>query len=363
VLGIDRLIEPALRGYPVGWFAPIYKDMVDNWRDIARILSPVTASSNKTDHRIELITGGWVDMWSLDNPESGRGRKYKAIVVNEAAKVKQLRYSWDYVLRQTLADYEGIAWFFSTPKGLNDFHGLYQMAEDNADWQHWQMPTSANPFIKPTEIEAMRLSLPQRVFDQEIMAQFVADGSYFQNIDAAAIIEQPDTPDQHRGHTVVMGVDWGKSNDWTVLTIGCRDCNRVVDWRRFNQIDYHYQRQMLTDLAKRWNVNRILAESNSIGEPNIEELARAGLPVAGFTTTATSKAGIIEALHLALVNGGFKVPKDYGDELRAFEIEIRAGAPKFGAPSGLHDDRVISLALCNRSMTVGVQTMINPFYN
>ena len=137
----------------------------------------------------------------------------------------------------------------------------------------------------------------------------------------------------------------------------------MVDWRRFNQIDYHYQRQMLTDLAKRWNVNRILAESNSIGEPNIEELARAGLPVAGFTTTATSKAGIIESLHLALVNGGFKVPKDYGDELRAFEIEIRAGAPKFGAPSGLHDDRVISLALCNRSMTVGVQTMINPFYN
>ena len=41
--------------------------------------------------QIELITGGKVDFWSLEEPDSGRGRKYKVAVVDEAEKAKKLR--------------------------------------------------------------------------------------------------------------------------------------------------------------------------------------------------------------------------------------------------------------------------------
>jgi hypothetical protein len=53
-----------------------------------------------------------------------------------------------------------------------------------------------------------------------------------------------------------------------------------------------------------------------------------------------------------LEHEGFLVPKDYADELRAYEVETMAtGHPKFSAPDGQHDDRVISLALCWRAMS------------
>jgi hypothetical protein len=200
-----------------------------------------------------------------------------------------------------------------------------------------------------TEIDSMREgpnALPERVFQQEILAEFVADGSYFQNVDQCAIIESPDAPAQHQGHSMVGGVDWAKSNDYTVITIGCRECRRVVDWARFNQIDYRLQRDRLMTYHHKWGVGRWLVESNSIGEPNIEELQYSGLPVQGFQTTAITKPQLIEALNLAFVQDGFKVPREYGNELRAYEIISNSGRTRFGAPTGMHDDTVISAALC-----------------
>ena len=51
-------------------------------------------------------------------------------------------------------------------------------------------------------------------------------------MDACAVIDAPDKPGDHVDHAIVMGVDWAKSEDYTVLTVGCRDCGRVVDWAR-----------------------------------------------------------------------------------------------------------------------------------
>jgi len=353
----DILINTALQdSRPVAWFAPTYRMLLDNWRNIRNTLAPVIVRANDSEHRLELITGAVVDMWSLDNHDAARGRKYKLVCINEAAMIARLQESWEMVIRPTLADYQGAAYFASTPKGLNYFYNLCQQAETSADWATFHYRTSDNPHIAPSEIDEMRRMLPASTFRQEIEAEFLADGSYFQNIDAAAVIEQPDTPDQHRGHTIVFGVDWGKSNDWTVITVACRQCNRVVDWRRFNQIDYHIQRGRLAQMVNDWHPLAVLPERNSIGAVLIDELERDGIPImagsdgaAGFNTTATTKADIIESLHMALVRDKFLVPRDYGDELRAYEIEIRAGAPKFGAPSGLHDDRVMSLALAWRA--------------
>jgi hypothetical protein len=234
------------------------------------------------------------------------------------------------------------------------------MADSHSDWASWRFPTSANPYIKPSEIEAMRLMMPERTFQQEILAQFVADGSYFQGVDAAATIEKPDNPEHHAGHYLVMGVDWAISEDFTVITVGCRKCNRVVDWERFNKIDFTYQRERVIGMALRWGVAGTLPERNSIGVPNIELLMSKirilhgpddGL---GFNTSATTKPELIQDLANGLEHSGFKVPKDYADELRAYEVEMStSGHPKFSAPQGLHDDRVISLALCWRAMTSG----------
>lgn len=171
--GLNRLVAMAGRGRPVGWFAPQYKLLDEAFRKCRRKLAPVIVHQDIQQHRIELISGGVVDFWTLESPDAGRGRKYALAVIDEAAMARNLEEAWTAAIRPTLADYQGRAWFLSTPKGTNYFKTLFDRAGADAEWARWQLPTHDNPFIRPEEIEAMRLELPSLIYQQEVLAQFV----------------------------------------------------------------------------------------------------------------------------------------------------------------------------------------------
>lgn len=178
-LGIDLAIGPALDGYPVGWFNPTYKLLSEAWRDLKRTLEPVTRQRSETEHRIELITGGVVECWTLEDASAGRGRKYKRVVFDEAAMARNLEESWEQAVRPTLTDYLGDAWWLSTPKGFNFFYTLYERGQNPTfpEYASWQMPSSTNPFLAPSELESARAEIPERVYRQEYEASFVDDAS------------------------------------------------------------------------------------------------------------------------------------------------------------------------------------------
>lgn len=346
------ICDSLVKGFPVGWFAPTYKILDEAWAEINRMYFPIIASSNKTEKRIEFITGAVLDGWTLDKEGAARGRKYKRIVIDEASRVKNLVDIFNYDLRPTLLDYEGDALFPSTPKGLNDFYRLYILGQENKDWKSWKMPTDENPILKQSEIETMRSTMPERVAKQELDAEFLEDGSFFQNVDACCVVENPDNPENHKGHKIFAGLDWALSDDFTRLTIYCGTCNITVDWWGGNRMDYTMQREFINDRMKKWNNPYILPERNSIGVPNIEMMFKDGLNVMngldnapGFMTTAITKSQLIMSLALAMDKKEIKAPKEYAEELRAYEVEVTTTNPKFNAPSGQHDDRVISLAL------------------
>jgi hypothetical protein len=353
VLSRRRLLRSALAGKPAAYFAPTYKMLSDYWRESIAELFPVLDKSNVQEKRLQFIGGGSIDMWSLDEPNAARGRKYAHVAIDEAASVARLQEAWQEVLRPTLADYQGTADFYSTPKGRNFFWQLWQRGQDTAypEWQSWQMPTSTNPHINKAEIEAARLELPERVFEQEFLAQFLEDGGgVFRGVLDCAVAPRV-AP--YRGE-FVMGVDWGQQNDFTALTVLDARTHMMVDFDRFNQIGWHVQRERLKKMADKWKVGSILAEHNSIGGPNIEALQRERLPVRAFTTTSQSKAEIIEGLQLAFERravGIFNDPVLTG-ELQAYEMtRTSSGLPKFGAPAGMHDDCVMSLALALWAIT------------
>jgi phage terminase large subunit-like protein len=347
-LGIDRLIRPALEGKPVAFFAPTYKMMSDVWRETYNTVQPATKRVASQEHRIELITGGIIDMWSLDTPDAPRGRKYARVIIDEAAMVPQLQEAWQASIRPTLTDYEGDAWFTSTPKGANFFRTIYQYGQDplKPDWVSWQMPTTANPHIKASEVEAARDELPERVFQQEYLALFLEDsGSVFRKVRAAATAQRAEP---YSGR-FVMGLDWAMSEDFTVITVMDAETRRMVDMDRFNQIDWAVQRGRVKTMADKWKVENIIAEHNSIGGPNIEALQREGLPVVSFETTAVSKPPLIESLALAFERSEIEILNDpvLVGELEAYERTVSpvTGRSRYGAPDGMHDDTVISLAL------------------
>jgi phage terminase large subunit-like protein len=176
-LGEDRIIHPALDGYPTAWFSPTYKMLSEIWRDLQVRLRPVTKYTNMQERRIELVTGGSIEMWSLDKPDVARGRKYKRVVIDEASIIRGLDDAWLAVIRPTLADFRGDAYLLGTPKGDNFFKQAFEFgqSDDYPDWASWQLPTATNPIILPEEIDALRRELPARLFEQEILARFIGD--------------------------------------------------------------------------------------------------------------------------------------------------------------------------------------------
>ena len=354
-MGEDRLIAPALAGQPVAWFSPTYRMLVEIWRDVRRILAPLIARPDVQQHRLELITGGTVEMWSLDQPDTARGRKYQRIVIDEAAMVRDLMEAWNAVLRPTLADYRGDAWLLSTPKGRNGFWQMWEWGRDPAmtEWASWQMPTASNPFIDPAEVEAMRASLPERTYEQEILAAFIEDaGGVFRRVREAATADREDS--RNLDDEYVVGVDWGKHHDFTVFSIINATRRAQARIERFNQIDYSTQMGRLHAVCEVFQPSQVIAEANSMGEPLIERAISEGLPVQPFTTTNTSKKQAIEALGLAFERGDLTILPDPVQlaELQAYEAErLPSGLLRYSAPAGLHDDTVMALALAWQGVT------------
>lgn len=173
--GFGRIIIPALNGKPVAWFAPTYRMMRLVWRKFIKIMKPVIATKNTLEKSVTLITGGIIEFWSLDNPDSVRGSAYAHIVIDEAAHVKGLEEAWTKTIRPLLADFKGGCDFLSTPNGkANYFFELCGMeANGKKGWTYSHMPTSVNPFIDIEEIEAARAELDPLTFAQEFLAEFV----------------------------------------------------------------------------------------------------------------------------------------------------------------------------------------------
>jgi hypothetical protein len=350
LLGEDLAIETALAGQPVGWFSPTYGMLAEVWRDLKEALYPVTAKVSEQEHRLELITGGVISCWSLDAPDRIRGRMYKRVVVDEAAQVAGLLDTWRNVVRPTLTDLIGDAWFLSTPKGLNGFWHLYRSGEDpqQPEWASWRMPSEANPYVPATEIARAKESSPERTAAQEYEAAFLTEGAgVFRGVEAACTAK----PQQKRreGHTYVFGVDWGQVDDFTVVSVldVKPDGVEQVALDRFNKIEFYTQAGRLRILHEKFRPALIVAEANAQAMM-LEQLRQWSLPLWGWTATNATKAAAVEALGLALERRQIALLPDpvQTGELLAYEAEkLPSGMIRYAAPEGMHDDHVSALML------------------
>jgi hypothetical protein len=172
LLSPDDQSNGALNGFPVAYCAPTYKMLMEVWRALNDIVYDIIESKSETEKRIELFGGGVIDFWSLEDPNSIRGRKYKRVVIDEAEVARNLEDAWERVIRPTLADMKGDCWFLSTPRfGSTYFKRLAKM--EDVDWQSWTFTTYDNPFIDPTEIDAARNQLDESTFRCEFLAEDV----------------------------------------------------------------------------------------------------------------------------------------------------------------------------------------------
>lgn len=335
----------------VAWIAPTYKNTRALWRWLLQALADDIAqkriSVNQADRTIETRRNGFMALFSGDNIDSIRGEAFHLVVIDEAAKLPET--AWTDAIMPTLADFNGDAVLISTPRGRNWFWSEWQRGQSGDPLQRsWSAPTGDNPM--PTirsAVEKARTRVPERTFRQEWLAEFVDDsGGVFRRVAAAATATPIDAAAP--GGNYIIGVDWAKTADFTVFAVLDADSRELVHLDRFNQIDYAIQVARLRVLAERFAPIAIIAERNNIGEPLIEQLQRDGLPVQPFTTTNASKMRIIDALALAFERQEIRILPDpvLLGELQVFEMQrLPSGLLRYSAPSGLHDDTVMALAL------------------
>ena len=341
-------VKVALDGGRTWWIGPSYVVASSAWRDLRVLVRQIpSVVIREADRELVFPGGGTVRVRSADAPDSLRGDSLDLAIFDEAAF--QNESTWVEAIRPCLADRRGRALFLSTPRGRNWFWRAFMRGLDPAEteWASFSAPTSANPYIAPEEIEAARSSLPERVFRQEFLAEASDDaGDVFRGVREAATAVRLEQ--RLEGHSYGMGIDWGKSNDFTVLTVFDRASGEMVWLDRFNMIDYTVQRGRVMALAERFKPSRIVAESNSVGVPVLEQLSREGLRVTPFVTTNASKAEIIDALALAFERKIIRILPEpvLLSELEAFEMErLPSGLLRYAAAAGGHDDAVISCAL------------------
>ena len=339
-LGIRLVCDAALKGQPVGWFAPSYKLALEAWRELVTRLGPLIDRQSEQDKRLELKTGGVVEVWTLDSPDPARGRKYALAVIDEAGIAKDLLAVWQAAIRPTLVDLGGRALILGTPKGRrHGFVVLFHRGErgDDPDWASFRASTLSNPYIPAEEVEAARNELPPEIFQQEFEGIPTDDGANPFGLEAvrkcvgALSDEKP----------VVFGVDLARSMDYTVVC-GLDAWMRVCVLERW-QTPWAETKAKIAEMVK---TVPIVADATGVGDAIVADLQTMGVNVSPHVFTQSSKLRLMQRLIATFQAGEVKIPDGWlVSELEAFEFTYTATGVRYEAPKGYHDDGVMALGL------------------
>lgn len=305
--------------------------------------------TNISELSFELMNGSEIALKGADTEDSLKGVALHFVVLDEFASMRAS--AWYEEIRPTLSDTGGKALFIGTPKGRNHFHDLFQKSDDN--WEAFTFRTVDNPYIPQEEVDQAKKDLPDTTFRQEYESAFLEDEiGVFKKINQCVVGElQPPV----LGRNYVMGVDLAKSVDFSVLTVLDTITRQVVAFERFQDVAWSEQILRIQALAHKYNDALTIVDSTGVGDPIVESLQQANISLyydkdkPGFKFNQDNKFKLINTLSIAIEQRRITFPQIdvLIEELRSYEYTISndLGRIKYNAPSGKHDDCVISLAL------------------
>jgi len=345
-MGIRLACDTAIAGKKVGWFSPTHKYALEVWRELLSRLGPIIAVKSEQDKRIELVSGGVIEIWTFDTDDPARGRKYHRVIVDEAGLVSELERVWQAAIRLTLVDYSGDALFLGTPKGRqHGFVVLFAKGQGgHPDWHSFRTSTLDNPYIPASEIEEARRDMPPAIFAQEIEGIPADDGGNPFGQTAIAAITRPTMPDadipEHM--PVVWGWDLARAQDWTV-GVALDVAGNVVRFERWQLLPWS---ETVKRISQCTGDTPAWGDATGVGDPIIERLQEFGVPVEGFMFSGKSKQMLMERLASVIQHKEITIPAGVlAAELDTFTYQYGASGIRYTAPDGLHDDAVMALAL------------------
>lgn len=337
------------------WVSPIFAQGKKVFQELTNTIANtgLTKSINKSELTITFINGSVIYFRSAEREDSLRGYTLDYLVIDEAAYIKD--DVWTSVLRPTVLVRGKKVLFISTPKGKNWFHNIAMRGynEEYPQYKTFHATSFDTPFITDEELEEARLSLPDNIYRQEILADFIDDGGeVFSNLKNVCVLHNYPRYDEKDKY--YAGLDFGRQNDFTVLTI-LNSRGELVDFYRERQKSWDV---ILSEVVAKLRKYRPVcyAEVNSIGDVLYENIKKQYASVQPFITNSDSKQNMIEDLIMTMNEEGIKLPSpdlntDLYRELSVFTYEYSPKTRKvrYMGPNGFHDDCVISLSLAHHS--------------
>jgi len=295
--------------------------------------------------------GAYCDFGSAEKPENIEGFAYDHIWVNEAGIVLQNEeLYYNTLLPMVLESPQAQLFFIGAPKGGGLFKRMYEWGKSNGrkDWRSFRHASYRNPLLNAGELKRLKRHMPERVYRQEILAEFVEDeGSVFQGAQRAARAEPEASPEPTAPY--VLGVDLARYEDYTVVWVGRADTHTGVHCERFRRLPWRQQVQRIAELSRRYGGAPAFVDATGVGDVVCEALQESGLAVQPVVLSAQRKRHLIDHLALGIEQERLTfVPHDETlRELALYEhTRLPSGGERTGAPPGEHDDCVIALALC-----------------
>lgn len=315
------------------------------------ILKPIWHLCHWNGQRYILSLPGnkYIDFGSSQKPENLEGFEYDYAILNEAGIILRKESLW-YESLEPMFQHAKVR-IVGTPKGKNLFHKLYTKGkEGHQDYKSFQFSSYNSPFVNDKVIEEARKTLPEEVFRQNYLAEFIEGaGSVFRNITNCIREPQPNLKCD------ILGIDLAKHEDFTVITAVNQQYKQVIEVDRFNQIDWSFQKNRIVAMWERLNKPMIIIDSTGVGDPVLDDLRAFGMNIEGYKFTNSSKAQLIQSLSLSMDKGEIFFPnkQELISELEIFGYDMTSsGNITYNAPQGFHDDMVISLALANYKMNL-----------
>ena len=329
--------------------------------NVNRSENVITPIDKHRSNRFEFMSG--------TDPERLEGEAVMRYVFDEFAKMKPETYE---SAQGTMTKTQGKAAYLSTPTGKNHFYQLCKAAEAEMLWciannkpitkLFIRARTIDNKHIPIASIEHARRNLPDRLFRQYYLAEFVDSGEVFANyhrcIFGPRLIFEYDNqlwfdeslPDDYASTAQIgIGADWGKQNDYTVFTAWDISSKRMIAFMRFRFIDYFTAVKNLVWFSQHWeDIIQIRHDKTGLGIVIDDILGQVDITHEGVTFTNKSKSTMINSLIMAFQRNIPRIPNwsEMITELDAFEVNVsEVGNFKYAASEGFHDDIVCSMIL------------------
>ena len=348
LLGINQLLYWSIndKGCHIAWITPVYRQ----GKKVFNELEKATAKSglfqfNKSDLIVSGM-GSTISFYSGERPDNIRGNTFDYMVIDEMAFTRP--ELWDEVLSATMMVKGKKVIFISTPKGKNHFHTLCMQHHYDERYKYFKFTSYDNPLIDSRELDERQRLLPEHIFRQEYLSEFVDNTSgLFKNL-RECIVNHADRTTTNYG-----GLDIGRADDYTCLTI-VNSRGEMIFIQRWRHDEWSSIIDKVAIEIIKYNAVTLI-EVNNQGDVFYEMLQQKCRNLINpFVTTTKTKPIIIEQLSVAIEERAITLLDiDWLiDELDSFTYiyNPKRRAIQYSAPVGMHDDGVMSLALCVDSL-------------